>query len=118
MANFIRENPLHQPAQKPLGANNALPTVNHVANTVGGPMFAHLGHFAQPAVLKAGHNTSGHWEQEAVKHPGVEKARAKANGISTHQQLERDAKSSNPTLRRRGNLGLTFERQAARRKGK
>lgn len=52
----------------------------------------------------------------AVKHPGVEIARAKRNGISTHEQLERDAHSDNPTLERRGNLGLTFERMAGRRK--
>ena len=50
------------------------------------------------------------WIQGAVKHPGVEKARAKRNGISSHQQLERDAKSDNPTLRSRGNLGLRFEK--------
>jgi len=50
------------------------------------------------------------WIGGAVKHPGVEKARAQRNGISTHQQLERDAKSSNPTLRGRGNLGLRFEK--------
>ena len=53
-----------------------------------------------------------------IKHPGIEKARAKRNGISTHAQLEKDAHSGNPTLERRGNLGLMFERRAARRKGK
>jgi len=50
------------------------------------------------------------WISGAIKHAGIEKQRAKANGISTHQQLERDAKSSNPTLRGRGNLGLRFEK--------
>ena len=48
--------------------------------------------------------------QAAIKHPGIEKRRARANGISTHQQLEHDAKSSNPTLRGRGELGLRFEK--------
>lgn len=52
---------------------------------------------------------SGKWIQGAIKHPGIEKARAKRNGVSTHQQLEKDAHSSNPTLRKRGALGLRFE---------
>jgi hypothetical protein len=50
------------------------------------------------------------WIQKAVKHPGVEKAKAKRNGISTHEQLERDSHSSDPTTRGRGLLGLRFER--------
>ena len=50
------------------------------------------------------------WIKGAVKHPGVEKAKAKRNGVSTHQQLEKDAKSKNPTVRGRGALGLRFER--------
>lgn len=50
------------------------------------------------------------WVQGAIKHPGIEKRRAAANGISTHEQLEHDANSSDPTLERRGNLGLRFER--------
>lgn len=49
------------------------------------------------------------WIQRAIKHPGIEKERAKENGISTHEQLEKDSHSSNPTLRARGNLGLRFE---------
>lgn len=49
------------------------------------------------------------WIKGAIKHPGIEKERAKEHGISTHEQLERDAKSGNPTLERRGNLGLCFE---------
>lgn len=53
-----------------------------------------------------------------IKHPGIEKAKAKHAGISTHAQLEKDAKSSNPKNRARGNLGLMFERNAASRKGK
>lgn len=50
------------------------------------------------------------WIKSAVRHPGVEKERAKEHGISTHEQLERDAHSSDPTLRGRGNLGLRFEK--------
>ena len=49
------------------------------------------------------------WISKAIKHPGIEKERAKENGVSTHVQLEKDAHSSNPTLRGRGNLGLRFE---------
>jgi hypothetical protein len=50
------------------------------------------------------------WISKAIKHPGIEKERAREHGISTHAQLERDAHSSNPTLRGRGNLGLRFEK--------
>lgn len=48
--------------------------------------------------------------KKAIKHPGIEIERAKEHGISTHEQLERDAHSDNPTLERRGNLGLRFEK--------
>lgn len=50
------------------------------------------------------------WISGAVKHPGIEKAKAKRNGISTHAQLEKDSHSSNPKVRARGNLGLRFEK--------
>ena len=50
------------------------------------------------------------WIKKAIKHPGIEKERAREHGISTHQQLEKDAHSSNPTLRARGNLGLRFQK--------
>lgn len=53
-----------------------------------------------------------------IKHPGIEKARARKAGRSTHAQLEKDASSHNPTLERRGNLGLMFERAAAKRRGR
>ena len=52
----------------------------------------------------------------AIKRPGIEKRRAKAAGISTQEQLSRDAKSSNPTRRREGVLGKTLTRLAKRRK--
>ena len=47
-----------------------------------------------------------------IKHPGIEKAKAKRNGVSTHQQLEKDSHSSNKKVRARGALGLAFERKA------
>lgn len=45
-----------------------------------------------------------------IKRPGIEKARAKRAGITTHQQLVKDSKSDNPTRKKEGTLGLTFER--------
>lgn len=57
MAAIIRENPLHQPMQKPIGSNASLPQINSVASQVKGPMFAHLGHFKNPINLSMGHNT-------------------------------------------------------------
>lgn len=51
-----------------------------------------------------------------IKHPGIEKRAAARKGISTHQQLEQDAKSGDPAKERRGNLGLMFEKAAAKRK--
>lgn len=50
------------------------------------------------------------WIKGAIKNPGVEKERAKENGVSVHEQLEKDSHSKNPTLRARGNLGLRFEK--------
>ena len=50
------------------------------------------------------------WISKAIKHPGIEKERAKEHGISTHEQLERDSHSSSPKLRARGNLGLRFQK--------
>jgi hypothetical protein len=49
------------------------------------------------------------WIQKAVKHPGVEIAKAKRAGISTHEQLVKDSHSSDPTTRGRGKLGLRFQ---------
>lgn len=50
-----------------------------------------------------------------IKHPGVEKAKAAAAGISTHEQLEKDSHSSDAKTRARGNLGLALTRSAKRR---
>lgn len=51
-----------------------------------------------------------HWISKAVRHPGRETERAKRNGISVHEQLERDSHSKDPSLRGAGNLGLRFEK--------
>jgi len=51
-----------------------------------------------------------------IKHPGVEKAKAKAAGISTHEQLVKDRHSSDKKTRARGNLGLALSASARRRK--
>lgn len=51
-----------------------------------------------------------------IKHPGVEKEKAKRNGISTHEQLVRDSHSSDAKTRARGNLGLALSKSAKRRK--
>lgn len=42
----------------------------------------------------------------AIKHPGREKRRAAANGVSVHQQMVKDSHSTNPSLRGAGKLGL------------
>lgn len=55
------------------------------------------------------------WIKKAIKHPGVEKAKAKANGISTHEQLVKDSQSSDPTTRGRGQLGLRLSAMAKKR---
>lgn len=47
-----------------------------------------------------------HWIAGAIKHPGIEKRKAKEAGISTHEQLVKDSHSSNPSVRGRGQLGL------------
>lgn len=44
--------------------------------------------------------------KSAIKHPGRETERAKESGRSVHEQMEHDSKSSNPSLRGAGNLGL------------
>lgn len=46
-----------------------------------------------------------------IKRPGIEKRRAAEAGISTHAELEKDSHSSDPTRKKEGVLGLTFERK-------
>jgi len=50
------------------------------------------------------------WISKAIKRPGREKRRAAEHGISTHEQMERDSHSSNPSLRAAGNLGLRLSK--------
>lgn len=50
------------------------------------------------------------WIKKVISHPGIEKEKAKRNGVSTHAQLEKDSHSGNSTTRARGNLGLRFEK--------
>jgi hypothetical protein len=50
-----------------------------------------------------------------ITHPGAEKEKAARNGISTHEQLEKDSHSSDKKTRARGNLGLALTRSAKRR---
>lgn len=42
----------------------------------------------------------------AVKHQGREKERAKESGRSTHEQMEHDKHSKDPSLKAAANLGL------------
>ena len=65
------------------------------------------------------------WIKKAVSHKGIEIEKAKRNGVSTHEQLEKDSHSKNASVRARGNLGLRFEHggdlhaaKAAKRYGK
>lgn len=57
------------------------------------------------------------WIKGAIKHPGIEKERAARAGISTQEQLRRDAASDNPTRRREGKLGLTLTKISRGRRG-
>lgn len=50
-----------------------------------------------------------------IKHPGIEKRAAAKSGRSVHAQLEADKHSNDPAKERRGNLGLMFERAAAKK---
>ena len=50
------------------------------------------------------------WLGGAIKHRGIEKEKAAAAGISTHQQLEKDSHSKDPSVRGRGILGLRFQK--------
>lgn len=58
--------------------------------------------------------------QKAIKHPGREKRRAAASGRTVHEQLVHDARSSNPSLRGAGQLGLrlTGSRPLSKKSGR
>ena len=48
------------------------------------------------------------WIGSAVKHPGALTAAAQRHGVSKLQEAEEESKSSNPSIRGRGALGLRF----------
>lgn len=50
------------------------------------------------------------WIGGAISKPGIEKAKAAKAGISTHEQLEKDSHSKDPSVRGRGILGLRFQK--------
>ena len=55
--------------------------------------------------------------QKAIKHPGREKERAARNGVSTHEQMEKDSHSSDPSVRGAGKLGLRLSAMSKHKKG-
>lgn len=59
---------------------------------------------------------SDKWIASAISHPGRETRRADKNGISVHEQSEKDSHSSNPSLRGAGNLGLRLSKMAKTKK--
>ena len=50
------------------------------------------------------------WISGAVRHPGALKKAAEKHGVSTHQESEKESRSSDPKKRGRGALALRFER--------
>lgn len=66
----------------------------------------------------AGKRARGGWIKSAIHHPGRERARAERNGVTVHEQLERDSHSSDPSLRGAGTLGLRLSAMAKSRKHK
>jgi hypothetical protein len=118
----IRMNPLGgmvSPMPKAAGAMPKLPSMGapmHVASTVGASgMHSYLGHFSTPGILRAGHNSGGHWIAGAIKHPGVEKRAAAKAGESTHAYMEQH-KGDSGTAGKRARLGLTLSRMSKGRK--
>lgn len=57
-----------------------------------------------------------HFIAAAIKHPGRERARAARNGVSTHEQMERDSHSKDKSVRGAGQLGLRLSAMARRKK--
>jgi hypothetical protein len=59
------------------------------------------------------------WIQRAVKHPGAESRAAARHGLSKRAEAEREKRSSDPSIRARGNLALRFMKGGdIHRKGK
>lgn len=102
---YIRENPTHAPSTPVFKPPGAAPSIQpkSVASMVGGPLHAHLGHFAQPGVLAAGHNSNGHPGFAAVQDKiaakeGISKDRAGAILASSSRHASAAAKRKNPRL--------------------
>lgn len=106
---IIRYNPTRAPQQKPLG--QTMPNesfgggMRHVASSVTGNLYSHLGHFGQQSILRAGHNTNGHPGFAAVqagiaKREGVSKERAGAMLAASTRRASAKAKRKNPNLKR------------------
>lgn len=104
----IRLNPLHSPTQAPIEKPIGITPVHMATRVNSGGLHSYLGHFAQPKFLMAGHNTSGHWIQGAIKHPGAEKRAAKKAGMSTHAYMEKN-KGKGGKAGARARLGLRLE---------
>ena len=56
------------------------------------------------------------WIAGAIKRPGIEKRRAAAAGISTQEELSRDAKVATQLGGMKASLGKTLTRLARRKK--
>ena len=97
---YIRANPLHFLAQKPLGAQmpQVAPAGGAIKPSASGPLFAHLGHFAHPVNLARGHNSNGHWIAKATKNShGQFRAKAKKAGMSTAAYARKEASAPGKT---------------------
>lgn len=56
-----------------------------------------------------------HWISKAIKHPGRETERAKANGVTTHQQEVKDSHSKDKSVRGAGSLGLRLSKMSKKK---
>lgn len=60
----------------------------------------------QPQMSGAPMKEGGKFIQHAIHHPGRMKNLAEEHGVSTHEEMEHDKHSSDPSLRSAANLGL------------
>lgn len=109
----IRLNPvggMSAPAAGKIGAAPTMPTIAapvHMAGRVGAsPLHNYLGHFNNPAFLRAGHNTNWIAGATANSH-GQFKAKAKRAGMSTHAYAEKEKGASGRTGKQ-ARLALTL----------
>lgn len=76
-----------------------------MADSVSGPLFAHLGHFGNPSILRAGHNSNGHpgfkgAQAQIEKKEHVSEKAAGAILASSTRHASAAAKKRNPRLKR------------------